>query len=174
MVINTQFETERLYLKATSKEDAPFILALLNMPKWKKFIGDRNVHTIEEASTYIEERMTPQLKRLGFSNYTVIRKSDNTKMGTCGLYDREGLAGLDIGFAFLPEHEGKGYAFESSEKMKEVARDLFGVKELKAITSQENLSSQRLLKKLGFHLDGTTTLKDDKEELFLFRLQLKN
>ena len=171
MKIYTHFETERLYLKATSEEDAPFILELLNMPKWKQFIGDRNVQTVEEASTYIKERMLPQLKRLGFSNYTVIRKSDNAKMGTCGLYDREGMEGLDIGFAFLPEYEGQGYAFESSEKMKEAARDLLGVKELKAITSQENISSQKLLKKLGFHLDGTTIIKE--EELFLFRLQFK-
>lgn len=170
----TQFETDRLYLKATSEEDAPFILALLNMPKWKKFIGDRNVYTVEEARAYIAERMTPQLERLGFSNYTVIRKSDNAKMGTCGLYDREGLTGLDIGFAFLPDYEGQGYAFESSEKMMTSARDLFGVKELKAITSQENISSQKLLKSLGFHLDGTTTLQEGEEELLLFRTYLTN
>ena len=170
MKVYTHFETDRLHLKATSEEDAPFILTLLNMPKWKQFIGERNVHTIDEASAYITERMTPQLKRLGFSNYTVIRKSDNTKMGTCGLYDREGMEGLDIGFAFLPEFEGQGYAYESANKMKEVATGLMGIKELKAITSQANLSSQKLLKRLGFTLEGTTFLPDDEEELFLFRL----
>ena len=172
MKIYTHFETDRLHLKATSEEDAPFILALLNMPKWKQFIGDRNVHTVAEAKAYIAERMRPQLERLGFSNYTVIRKSDRVKMGTCGLYDREGLTGLDIGFAFLPEFEGQGYAYESANKMKEVAKDLFGVKELKAITGQENLPSQKLLKKLGFNLDGKTILKGEEEELLLYRLDL--
>jgi hypothetical protein len=46
--------------------------------------------------------MTPQLKKLGFSSYTVIRKTDNAKVGSSGLYDREGLEGIDLGFAFLP------------------------------------------------------------------------
>ena len=95
------FETERLLLKPMSKEDAPFLLELLNSPKWIKYVGDRNVHSIEEAASYIKIKMTPQLKRLGFSNYTVIRKTDHAKLGSCGLYDREGLEGVDIGFPFF-------------------------------------------------------------------------
>ena len=79
---------------------------------------------------------------------------------------------MDIGFAFLPEFEGQGYAYESANKMKEAAKDLFGVKELKAITDQENLPSQKLLKKLGFKLDGKTILKGEEEELLLYRLDL--
>lgn len=101
------FETERLLLKATSKEDASFILELLNTPKWIKNIGDRNVKSLEAAQNYILERMTPQFERLGYSNYTVIRKADGAKMGTCGLYDREGLEGIDIGFAFCQAMKSK-------------------------------------------------------------------
>lgn len=94
------FETERLILKPTSEEDAAFIFELLNTPKWIKYIGDRNIKTIENARDYIEAKILPQLKRLGYSNYTLISKLDNCKIGTCGLYDRDGLIGVDIGFAF--------------------------------------------------------------------------
>ncbi|HAH25695.1 MAG TPA: GNAT family N-acetyltransferase, partial [Prolixibacteraceae bacterium] len=63
--------------------------------------------------------------RLGYGNFTVTRKSDRVKIGICGLFDREGLEGIDIGFAFLPEYERKGYAFESADKLKDKAFDEF-------------------------------------------------
>jgi len=106
-----EFETERLIIKPTSEKDGEFIFELLNTPKWIEFIGDRNVKSVEDAKEYIQNKMTSQLERLGYSNYTLIKKPDGVKIGTCGLYDREGLEGIDIGFAFLPEYEKKGYAY---------------------------------------------------------------
>jgi len=98
------FETDRLLLRPTSTADAEFIMELMNTPKWIEFIGDRNVKTLEGAKAYIANKMMPQLQRLGYSNFTIIRKSDDVKIGTCGLFDREGLEGIDIGFAFLPHY----------------------------------------------------------------------
>ena len=45
--------------------------------------------------------MTPQFERLGYSNYTLIRKQDNQKIGTGGLYDRLGLKGLILDLQFF-------------------------------------------------------------------------
>lgn len=166
-----KFETERLLLKATSIEDALFILELMNSPKWIKNIGDRNVRTEEEAIAYIKTKMLPQQERLGFSNYTVIRKSDGIKMGTCGLYDREGLEGFDIGFALLPQYEKQGYAFEASNTLKELAFAKFDINEINAITIKDNLSSQKLLERLGLKLIGPVRLKNDEEELLLYKIR---
>lgn len=165
------FETERLILRPTLEEDAEFILELLNTPKWIKYIGDRNVRTVDDAREYIRIKMLPQLKRLGYSNYTLIRKSDQAKIGSCGLYDREGLDGIDIGFAFLPEYERKGYAFEAASKLKEAAFNVFGIKEISAITEKENISSQKLIEKLGLKLTGTTKLPDEDVELLLYKIK---
>ena len=164
------FETERLILRPTSKEDAAFIFELLNTPKWLQYIGDRNIRSVKDAEVYIENRMIPQLEKLGFSNYTVIRKSDQIKVGTCGLYDREGLDGVDIGFAFLADYEKKGYAFEAANRLKEAADKDFKLKGLNAITIQENSSSQRLIEKLGLDFKGILTLPNDKEELLLYQI----
>ena len=166
------FETPRLFLRPTAKEDAPFILELLNTPKWLQYIGDRNVKTLEDAKTYIKTKITPQLERLGFANYTVIRKSDGAKIGSCGLYDREGLEGIDIGFAFLPLYEKQGYAFESARKIKEAATHQFGITLLKAITAKENIASQKLLEKLGLQFSKTIRLAGDTESVLLYELQV--
>lgn len=166
------FKTERLILRPTDEEDAEFIFELLNTPKWLEYIGDRNVKSIESAKEYINTKMLPQLHKLGYGNFTVIRKSDQIKIGICGLFDREGLEGIDIGFAFLPGYERNGYAFESSDKLKNMAFDEFGIKEINAITSKENISSQKLLIKLGLQLNGTTKLPNDEEELLLYKIKI--
>ena len=58
-------ETERLILKLASLDDADFFLELYNMPKFKQYIGDRNLRNREDAKKYIESRFLPQINRLG-------------------------------------------------------------------------------------------------------------
>jgi len=165
------FETERLIIRPTIETDAEFIFELLNTPKWIKYIGDRNIQTLESAKEYIKQKMIPQLERLGYSNYTIIRKEDNQKIGSCGLYDRAGLQGIDIGFALLPEYEQKGFAFEASNKIKDAAFDEFEIETISAITTKDNVSSQKLLEKLGLKFMGTTKLPDDDEELLVYKIE---
>ncbi|MUP45273.1 N-acetyltransferase [Gramella sp. BOM4] len=166
------FETERLLIRPASIEDAGFILELFNSPKWLQFIGDRNLKTEEDARKYIEDVMLPQLRSHGFSNNIVIRKSDGRKMGSCGLYDREGLEGIDLGFAFLPDYEGKGYAIEAASEIVRAAKEEFGIDRLEAITLEENAGSRKLLEKLGFELKGTIRIPNDPEELMHYKLDL--
>lgn len=174
MIPYKTYETERLLLKPTSLEDASFLLELLNTPKWLEYIGDRKVHTVEDAKEYIKTRMLPQLSKLGYSNNTLIRKSDNSKVGICGLYNRKGVDGVDIGFALLPKYEKKGYAFESSNKLIHVAFNELEQTQVNAITKENNLSSQILLGKLGLTFRGTTKLFEEDEELLLYSIEKQN
>lgn len=156
----------------TTEEDAEFILELLNTPKWIRYIGDRNVNTVDDARLYIRNRITPQFERLGYGNYTIASKAGNIKMGSCGLYDREGLDGIDIGFAFLPGYEGQGYAFEAARALRDMAFSDFGLEKISAITTKDNATSQKLLEKLGLTLSGTFTAPGSEEELLLYKISL--
>lgn len=164
------FETQRLLLRPTGEGDAAFIKALVNTPKWLKHIGDRNIQTEEDAVAYIQARILPQLERLGFAHFTLIRKSDGKAVGACGLYDREEFEGVDIGFALLPAYEGLGYAFEAANRIKQAALEEFKVSALSGITRKSNLGSQRLLEKLGMTFAGFVELPDQTEEMMLFKL----
>ena len=165
MTKNNLFETERLIVRAVKIKDASFILELMNTPKWIKFIGDRNVRTIQEAEVYIKEKAFPQLEKHGYTNNVIVRKEDQVKIGTCGLYHREGKKGPDIGFAFLPAFEGKGYAFEAANQLMHLAKNDYGLTELSGYTLQENASSRKLLEKLGFTLKGIGKLPNSDDEL---------
>ncbi|MGB0882154.1 MAG: GNAT family N-acetyltransferase [Vicingaceae bacterium] len=165
------FETERLIIKPTDVEDADFIYELMNSPKWIKNIGQRNINSITDASEYIKAKSLPQLYRLGYANYTVSLKSNGSKIGTCGLYNREGLDGVDIGFAFLPQYEKMGYAFESAAKLINAAKEDFTLYKLNAITIKENLESKKLIEKLGFSFQKVINLPNDSEDLLLYQLE---
>ncbi len=165
------YETDRLILRLTDLDDADFVFELMNSPKWLEFIGDREIATLEDAKDYITVKMIDQVQKLGFGNYTVIRKEDNAKLGTCGLYDREGMKGLDIGFALLPSYEGKGYALEASMLLRDLAFDEFKQDLLNGITTDENTSSQRLLEKLGMTPVGKLQLENDPKNFIHYRMK---
>jgi RimJ/RimL family protein N-acetyltransferase len=170
MIKNNILKTNRLILRPSTTEDAAFFLELLNTPKWIEFIGDRNVHTTKEAEEYIKNKMLPQYEKLGFGNYTVIRKLDGEKIGSCGLYDREGIDGVDIGFAFLPAYNNEGYGFEASKELLHAAKNTFNLKKVNAITTKENVISQKLILKLGLIYEATIKIPNDEEELLLYNI----
>ena len=163
-----RYETERLILKPTGVEDAAFILALLNSPGWLEHVGDRNVHTVEEASKYINDRMLPQYEKIGYGNYTVIRKSDNAKVGTSGIYARPGIEDVDIGFSVLPDYMGQGYSYEAAVKLMHLAEHSFGINKITAITTKANIPSQNLIKKLGMKYIQDVKIDGDDEILMQF------
>lgn len=178
-------ETERLILREIdSAVDAEFILALLNSPGFLKYIGDRGIRTLEQSGEFIESRLRKSYADHGYGLYAVDLKSDspgtsvNTfssgsgptsdSMGICGFVKRDGLPDADLGFAFLPQFEKKGYAFESANAVMEYGRNVLGLDRVLAITSIDNDASGRLLAKLGFMFDGLIRLPHSDEELKLF------
>ena len=162
-------ETERLIIREMTTDDAAFVLELINTPKFHQFIGDRGVRTVAEAEQYIEERFLANQRKHGFGMFAVCLR-DGTPIGNCGFVRRETLAGPDIGFAFLPEYEGKGYGFESAEAMMRYGRETLGFEQVYAITSLDNDASIRLLEKLGMRLQ--TVIEQNGERLNLFHIHV--
>lgn len=163
-------ETERLILRRFVVEDAPFMLALLNDPAWLKYIGDRDVHTLEAAEQYLLKGAIESYITNGFGFYIVMLKDSHTPIGTCGLAKRDFLNTPDFGFAFLPEYTGKGLAYEVASANLVYAKEILGLTELVAITLPKNDRSIRLLEKLGFSFDKT--YMDNEEKVSLYRILL--
>lgn len=164
-------ETERLILRTLAIEDNAFILELLNDPSWLRFIGDRGVRTLDDASNYILNGPQAMYKRRGFSLYLTELKSDGTPIGLCGLIKRDTLEDVDIGFAFLPKYRDQGYAYESASAVVAYGKKTFGLMRIVAITTPDNVRSGELLEKCGLKFEKMITLSDDNEELKLFALE---
>lgn len=152
--------TPRLILREITADDAAFALDLLNQPSFIKNIGDRGVRDLEQAARFIEERFRKSYSDHAYGLYVVDLKagvdgiSHRTPIGICGFVRRAELPGPDIGFAFLPQYERKGYGSESAKAMLQYGREQFGFERVLAITSLENDASGNLLLKLGFALES--------------------
>jgi hypothetical protein len=46
----------------------------MNSPKFIKYVGDRQLYSLEDSEKYIQDKMLPQLHYLGYSNYSLINK----------------------------------------------------------------------------------------------------
>ena len=157
-------ETARLLIREIdSATDAEFIFNLLNSPNFIKYIGDRGVRSVGEARDFMETRYLRSYSDHGYGLYTVELKDGGTRVGICGFVRRETLPGPDIGFAFLPEHEAKGYGYESASAMMEYGSSVLGFDRVLAITSPDNFVSGRLLEKIGFGFDSMTLAPDGGE-----------
>lgn len=102
-----RIQTKWLVITELAISDAPFFFELVNDPDWKRFIGDRNVHTISDAEAYLTERIIPSYANNGFGFYKVSLKKNNAPIGITGLVDRETLDHIDIALLFYPLAEEK-------------------------------------------------------------------
>ena len=165
-------ETPRLQMRRFVFADAAFFVGLLNDPDWIRYIGDRDVHNEEEACAYMAKSYIAQYEKFGFGLYLVQLKGDAAPIGMCGLIKRDGLDDVDIGFAFLPQFRGNGYAFEAAAATIDYARHRLHLKRVVAIATPDNAASIALLKKIGLRFEATTHLKDDAVELVVYAIAL--
>ena len=160
-------ETDRLTFRQLTLADAPFIVELVNTPGWLRFIGERNIKTSEQAENYLENGPIASYAQNGFGLYGVELKSEKTLIGMCGLIKRETLPDPDIGFAFLPEFTGSGFAFEAADAVVSLATNTLKLPVVLAITLPENGPSRKLLEKIGLKFVRMTS-SPDKEDLMLY------
>ena len=168
----TVLETERLFLRRFTVDDAQFILTLVNEPSFLRYIGDKQVRNLEDARQYILNGPVASYERNGFGLYLVELRKSHTPIGMCGLIKREELPDPDVGFAFLPDFWTRGFAFEAAAAVLQNAGERLRLERILAITSLDNEASIRLLQRLGFRFDREIKLSPEREpvKLFVYRI----
>jgi RimJ/RimL family protein N-acetyltransferase len=159
-------QTPRLVMRWLDFSDAPFLLELLNSPGWLRWIGDRQVRTLEDARNYVRNGPMALREKFGYALLQVSLKTDDQPIGICGLLKRAHLDTPDIGFAFLPAFSGMGYALEAAQAVLQWGRAL-GERRVLAITLPDNQASIRLLDKLGMQQQGLLPINEQGEALLL-------
>lgn len=163
-------KTERLLLRKITLKDAGFILELLNSPLWLKFIGDRNVRSLNEAEAYLKNGILKNYETLGYGFYLVEDNQSSQAIGMCGFVHREGLEFPDMGFAFLPDFPGKGYGYEIAKPTLEYGKNTLKLGKICAIVNPENQASNALLKKLGFIFQNKIWFGETKDLLNYYEI----
>ena len=147
-------ETERLTLRWMTLEDASFLLELMNDPAFIQNVADRGLRTPADAADYIAEKMFPSYEQFGFGMSVVELKESGTRVGTCGLFKRETMEHVDIGYAFLRQYWRQGLAYEAAAATLAYGREVLQLPKIVAMTAPSNTSSIKLLEKLGLRYEG--------------------
>ncbi|MTJ02876.1 GNAT family N-acetyltransferase [Idiomarina piscisalsi] len=159
-------ETERLSIRQFELRDAPFITRILNDDLFMRYIGDKNVRTHEDAVSYLKMGPMASYKKHGFGLNLVCLKGINTPIGMCGLLKRDELEKPDLGYAFLPEYSGKGYAREAAENTLKTVMKTCSLDNVVAVTLPENVRSNKLLEIIGFRFKETIELYGSENNLY--------
>lgn len=162
----TEWETKRLLIRHFNIDDGPYILRQLNEDSFIQNIADKNIRTLSDAEDYLRTQLLASYRVNGHGLNQVLLKDSGQPIGMCGLVKRSELAHPDLGYAFLPEFWGKGYALESSEQVLKSAVTEFGYKSILGIVLPNNLNSNILLKRLGFTLQGKVELFQTVNNLY--------
>lgn len=99
--------------------------------------------------------------------YSLAVRLNGKMIGELVLHNFDVFGGVEMGFRFFSECQGKGYAIESATALKEYVKEVLGAKTLKSRCYKENVRSKNLIEKLGL------SLCDKDEKCFYFNLQLK-
>ena len=162
MKTQTEIQTPRLILSPLTADDKKFIRELVNTEGWLQFIGDRHVHSEEDAISYIEKI----LSQTNMQYWVVREKQDNISAGIITFIKRDYLEHHDIGFAFLPQFFQRGWAFEATKAVLDLLKtgDNFSI--VLAVTKPGNLASVKLLEKLGFAESQSTVVNNETVQVY--------
>ena len=87
-----------------------------------------------------------------------MEKATDRLVGTVGLWNSPAWPEPELGYWFLPDGQGKGFAFEAATALKHAALETLQFRSLVSYIAKENLPSIKLAEKLGARLDGTVSL----------------
>ena len=163
----TIIKTQRLQIREATQADAPFFLKLMNAPGWLRFIGDRKIKTVEDAKKYIQNSLIASYREKQFGLYVMEELPGQHPVGISGLLQRDYLPVPDIGFAILPEYEGRGYTSEAGKAVVAEATSRLGIAKVMGITLPDNVGSQRVLEKIGLSFEKK--IERDGEILWLYK-----
>lgn len=166
---NFIIETPHLHLThflPTSQAHCAFLVQLYNSPRFIAAEGKTGITTEGAAQERIQRRFVAEYERNGYGTYLVSLKPTGSSpaqpIGTVSLNKGDSLDALpvpDVGFAIVPEMNGKGYATEAANALLVWAAQVLGVTEVLGLCNPDNKASRRILEKLGFEYRGVRKLK---------------
>ena len=134
-------------------DHGPAVLAfeLANRGYFTEFISDRG----DEFFDRFAERQDASLaeQEAGINAYYLLVDDDGSVLGRFNLYGiKDGAA--EVGYRVAQRVAGRGVATAAVRELCRLAAERHGLRTLKAAVNHENVASQKVLIKVGFHPVG--------------------
>lgn len=135
-------KTPRLLLSRFNEQDWPFFLSLRENSDVMRFMGEV-LDEVAIRALFIQRCEEP--------NIFIIRDENGATLGDIGLrVSHKNPHEADVGYALLPEAQGKGYASEALAALCDYGFNQLSLHAINAWVLGVNQGSSRLLEKHGF------------------------
>jgi [ribosomal protein S5]-alanine N-acetyltransferase len=148
----TILQTERLYLRKFTINDAPLLIEL-NTPIVLQYIDEPPLLTIEAAENVLQEIILPQYELYNLGRFAVYVKEDDRFVGWCGLKYLKEDNEIDLGYRFFEKEWGKGFATEAAKACLQFGFEERNLQMIVGRAHIDNIASQIVLQKVGLQYE---------------------
>jgi len=152
--MSLQLETDRLILRRFRGSDLEAMIALHQDPAVMKYLGP--LMTPEQTNDFLYNVVTV-FDEQGWGLFCVELKETSACLGFAGLnrptFEASFTPCVEIGWRLSSSHWGHGLATEAATEVLLYAHEMLGMDEIVAMTTKENLASQRVMEKIGLVRD---------------------
>ena len=177
-----RLETERLWLRPPTPQDADALSALFADPEVMHALGKEAISVPEGVQAMIEGGIGGW-KTDGVGPFVIETAAGNRQVvGQAGLmiFDTRGwtpsswsaagsYAQPELGWALIRSHWGHGYATEAAAAIREWAQRSRSLDRLVSLISPDNARSQRVARRLGAVPTETVTPADSRRTAVIWR-----
>jgi len=157
--------TDRLTLRPFQAGDAALkhrLIGDLRVFFWRTEPG-----TLEEAEEWVARDIDRQTAK-GLGSWAVFEKSNGDFVGQVILQELPETGEPEIGYHFVPEAQGHGYATEAALELLRHGFIGLNLPRIVAVVLPDNLPSQKVMKKLGLRYEKDIMKADMRHNYFAF------
>ena len=161
------FKTERIALREFVAGDAADLTRLDSDPRVMRFINGGRPSTAEEIAAAM--RRVPRNYRLypGLGTWRAERRDTGELIGWISLKYIPKTPEIEVGYRFLHEAWGQGFATEGASALVRYGFETLGLYRIIGVTHPKNFASQHVLQKAGLVASGFGRYYDQRLKLFV-------
>jgi len=145
-----EFESERLIFRKILMSDAKDILLIRSNDDVMRFMDVMRFESIADAEKMIRSVEESYNKEDGI-NWGIVEKHSNSFVGYFGFFRIiPEHCRAEIGYALKPEYWGKGYMYETINRMIKFGFEIMKLHSIEANVNPANEKSKKVLERIGF------------------------
>jgi ribosomal-protein-alanine N-acetyltransferase len=149
-----QLETERLILRKLKPEDSRDLFHYFSKDEVTKYYDLESFVEVRQAEELIDN-WNNRFEELKGIRWAITIRSEERVIGTCGFHNwsKEHFK-VEIGYELAPEYWRQGIMTEVLNEIIQYGFIDLGLNRIEALIDPDNISSRKLLEKVGLHEEG--------------------
>lgn len=145
-----QLITNRLILRPFHEDDAVDVFyGWESDPEVAKYMCWSSHNDIEKTKVWLKKEIS-KIDQDDWYRWAITKNDTGELVGTCLIYYDNETMSYEVSYNLCRKYWGFGYTTEAMKEAIKFAKDRLNIKELKGSHAKINISSENVLKKLGF------------------------